>query len=341
MEYKDYYQTLGVNKSASDKEIKKAYRKLAQTYHPDKNPGDKAAEEKFKDINEAYEVLSDSDKRSKYDQFGSQWQQFQRAGGRPEDFNWGAWATGGQPGGATYARSVTPEEFEQMFGGSGFGGASGFSDFFETLFGGMGRSRGAGQTIFGNGFDDPFARTPRSQRGRDIKHTVQVTLEEAFHGTTRQLQWEDGRTITAKIPPGVKSGSRVRLSGQGHPGYADGSAGDLYLLVQVMPHRTFERDGDDLTIELPVDLYAAVLGGKVEVKSLDRTVKLTIPAETANGEKFRLRGLGMPRLRQPDRRGDLYAVISVQLPQKLSKEEKALFRQLRDLQGLKTADAKM
>ncbi len=330
MEYKDYYKTLGVKKSATEKEIKKAYRKLAQTYHPDKNPGDKAAEERFKDINEAYEVLSDSDKRSKYDQFGSQWQQFQRAGGRPEDFNWGQWASGGQPGGATYTRSVTPEEFEQMFGGTGFG-ASGFSDFFETLFGSMGRSRGSGQTGFGNGFNDPFARSPRAQRGQDIEHKVQVTLEEAFQGTTRQLQWEDGRTITAKIPRGVKTGSRVRLSGQGQPGYAEAASGDLYLVIELLPHPVYQRDGDDLKLELPVDLYTAVLGGKVEVKSLDRAVKLTIPAETANGKQFRLRGLGMPRLRQPDQRGDLFAVVSVQLPTDLSQEEKALFRQLRDL----------
>jgi curved DNA-binding protein len=333
MDYRDYYQTLGVSKSATEKEIKKAYRKLAQKYHPDKNPGDKASEEKFKDINEAYEVLSDADKRSKYDQFGSQWQQFERAGGRPEDFNWGSWAAGAQPGGGTYTRTVSPEEFERMFGGGQFGGASGFSDFFETLFGGMGRSGGRGQSPFGSGFDDPAAGRARSLRGQDFEHAVQVTLEEAFHGTTRQLQWEDGRTITAKIPRGVKTGSRIRLSGQGQPGQSAGSAGDLFLVIEVLPHRTYERDGDDLRLVVPVDLYTAVLGGKGEVKSLDRNVKLTIPAGTANGKQFRLRGLGMPKLRQPDHRGDLFATVDVKIPEKLSKEEKKLFQQLRELRS--------
>jgi curved DNA-binding protein len=332
MEYRDYYRTLDVSRSATAKEIKKAYRKLAQKYHPDKNPGDKAAEERFKDINEAYEVLSDADKRSKYDRFGSQWQQFERTGGRPEDFNWGPWATGAQPGGSySYGQSVTPEELEQMLGGSGFGRASGFSDFFDNLFGGMGGTRSSGQTTFGNGFGDRFAGQRQSQRGRDIEHALQVTLDEAFHGTTRQLQWEDGRVITAKIPRGVKSGSRVRLSGQGQPGQAGSSAGDLYLIIEMLPHPTFDRDGDDLRVKLPVPLYTVVLGGKVEVSSLDRNVKLTIPAETANGKQFRLRGLGMPKLRQPDQRGDLLVTIDVQLPKGLSPEETALFEELRAL----------
>jgi curved DNA-binding protein len=331
MDYKDYYQTLGVSKKASEKEIKKAYRKLAQKYHPDKNPGDKTSEEKFKDINEAYEVLSDAEKRSKYDQFGSQWQQFERAGGRPEDFNWGSWASGAQPGGGRYTRTVSPEEFERMFGGNSFGGASGFSDFFEMLFGSMGRSGGASQSSFGNGFGDPMGGRARTLRGQDFEHAIQVTLEEAFYGTSRQLQWEDGRTITAKIPRGVKTGSRIRLSGQGQPGYSGGQSGDLFLVVEVLPHRTYERDGDDLRLALPVDLYTAVLGGKVEVLSLDRTVKLTIPAGTANGKQFRLSGLGMPKLRQPDERGDLFATVEIQLPKNLNEEEKKLFEQLRAL----------
>ncbi|MFW5714734.1 MAG: DnaJ domain-containing protein, partial [Brevefilum sp.] len=178
MEYKDYYQTLGVGKNAGKDEIKKAYRKLARKYHPDVNPDDPKAEEKFKDINEAYQVLSDEEKRKKYDQFGSQWKQYQRTGGRPEDFDWSQWATRGQPGGAQY-RTVSQEEFEQMFGG----GLGGFSDFFETLFGGMGGVRGTRRT----------ARRPGTQtaaRGRDIEHLVKISLEEAFHGTTRLLTFE-------------------------------------------------------------------------------------------------------------------------------------------------------
>lgn len=324
MEYKDYYQTLGVDKSASAAEIKKAYRKLARKYHPDVNPGDKASEEHFKDINEAYEVLGDEEKRQKYDQFGAQWQQYQRAGGAPEDF-WAQW--GAQPGAGgqrTYSRQVSPEEFEQMFGGGGF------SDFFETLFGGMGARRATGGfTDFGDVGGQTYQARPR--RGRDLEHTVEVTLEEAFHGTTRALQWEDGRTINAKIPRGVKSGSRIRLSGQGGTGAAGGAAGDLYLLIEVLPHRIFRREEDDLEVSIPVDLYVALLGGKVEVPTLDKTVRLTIPEETQNGRIFRLSGLGMPQLRNPDQRGDLYATVDVQLPGNLTEEEKELFGKLRDL----------
>ena len=219
MEYKDYYQTLGVSKSADQDEIKKAYRKLARKYHPDVNPDDPKSEEKFKEINEAYQVLSDEEKRKKYDQFGSQWKQYQRTGGRPEDFDWSQWATRGQPGGGQY-RTVSQEELEQMFGG----GLGGFSDFFETLFGGMGGVRGTRRT----------ARRPGAQataRGRDIQHPVQISLEEAFHGTTRLLSFEGGKRIEASIPPGVKSGSKVRLSVQGAEGTR--GAGDLYLKVEV------------------------------------------------------------------------------------------------------------
>jgi curved DNA-binding protein len=320
MEYKDYYQTLGVNEDASQDEIKKAYRKLARKHHPDVNPGDKAAEERFKGINEAYEVVSDPDKRQKYDQFGAQWQQYERAGGRPEDFDWARWRA--QPGGArTDTRTVTPEEFEQMFGGS----AGGFSDFFETLFGSRGRPRAGG-------FADQEYYQPRPRRGRDSEHNVQITLEEAFHGTTRALQWEDGRQIEAKIPRGVRNGSRLRLSGQGQPGANGGSPGDLYLKIEVALHPGFQREGDDdLTVTVPVDLYTALLGGQVQVSTLDRTVKLTIPPGTANGKVFRLRGLGMPNLRNPDQRGDLYATVHVQLPQDLSQKEEELVQQLRDM----------
>jgi curved DNA-binding protein len=304
MKVRDYYQTLGVPRDASTKEIKKRYRKLAQQYHPDKNPGDTASEEKFKEINEAYEVLS---------------------GGRPEDFSWGSWAAGAQPGGG-HTRTISQEELAQMFGSGGMGG-SGFSDFFEMLFGGgRGTARG-----FGQGSSDSFAGSTRSRRGRDMEHTIQVTLEEAFQGTTRQLQWEDGQTISAKIPRGVKDGSRIRLKGQGQPAMGSGQAGDLYLVVEVLPHPRFQRDGDDLQLKQPVDLYTVLLGGKVEVATLERSVNLTIPAETANGKQFRLRGLGMPRLRQPDQHGDLYVTVEVQLPDKLSEKEKSLFEQLRKL----------
>jgi curved DNA-binding protein len=326
MEYKDYYEILGVSRDVSQAELKRAYRKLARQYHPDVNPGDASAEERFKEINEAYEVLSDPEKRQKYDQFGSQWRQYERAGGRPEDFDWAQW--GAQPGagqaGSGY-RSVSPEEFEQMFGG-------GFSDFFETLFGGRGGVRtggyGAGPD-FGAGQQRQYQARPRP--GRDVEHPVDITLEEAFHGTTRQLQYEGGRTIQAKIPRGVKTGSRIRLSGQGQPGAAGGQAGDLYLVVNVLPDSRFDRNGDDLTVDVPVDLYTAVLGGSAIVSGMDRQVRLTIPAGTENGKVFRLSGLGMPKLNNPDERGDLYAAVEVQLPTNLSEREKELFEELRNL----------
>jgi curved DNA-binding protein len=330
MEYKDYYEVLGIKKSAKKDEIKKAYRKLARQYHPDVNPGDKAAEEKFKEINEAYEVLSDPDKRGKYDQFGSQWQQYTRSGGRPEDFDWGAWSAQPGGGGGTYTRTVSQEEFEQMFGG-GMGGMGGFSDFFETLFGGMSRGQSSGRRSAG--FEDLFGGgyNQGPTRGRDSQHSIPINLEEAFHGATRLLQWEDGRKIEAKIPPGVKTGSKIRLRGQGEKGTGGGQTGDLFLRVKVRPHEVYERDGDDLKVTVPVDLYTAMLGGETDVKALDKTVKLSIPPETVNGRVFRLRGLGMPNLKDPSKRGDLFAKVEIKLPENLSDEEKRLFRKLQGL----------
>lgn len=333
MEYKDYYKTLGVKKDASADEIKKAYRKLARKYHPDVNKGDKASEERFKDINEAYEVLSDEDKRSKYDRFGAEWQQFSRTGGRPEDFNWSQW--GGQPGGSAQYRTVSPEEFEAMFGG-GAGGRGGFSDFFETLFGAMGaRQAGARQGFGGNYSGDPFSDMGRATQPQslDQEHPIQVTLEEAFSGTTRTLQWENGKRVEARIPRGVRTGSKVRLSGQAG---GDGRAGDLYLKVEVLPHTLYERDGDDLRMTLPVDLFTVLLGGKVSVPAIDKSVSLTIPEGTRNGKVFRLAKLGMPKLRQPDERGDLYVTLAVELPRHLSEEEKRIveeWRAARDAQA--------
>lgn len=209
-----------------------------------------------------------------------------------------------------------------MFGG----GSGGFSDFFETLFGGMGRSRPTG-------FEDIRERefTPRPRQGRNSEHNVQISLEEAFHGATRVLQWDDGRKIEAKIPPGVKSGSRIRLRGQGQGGVGGGESGDLYLKVEVKPHNVFQREGDNLKIVVPIDLYVALLGGETEVRSLDKTVKLNIPPETDNGKVFRLKGLGMPKLKAKDERGDLYATVQIRLPKDLNQEEKHLFEQLKDM----------
>ncbi|HOE69709.1 MAG TPA: J domain-containing protein [Brevefilum sp.] len=314
MQYRDYYNTLNVSKNASQEDIKKAYRKLAREYHPDVNPDDPNAEEKFKDINEAYQVLSDPEKREKYDRFGSQWKQYQQTGGRAEDFDWSQWAAQGQRGGTQY-RSVSQEEFEQMFGG----GLGGFSDFFETLFGGMAGARSTRRPA-------RQASYQRMPRGQDIEHTVEISLEEAFRGTTRLLTYEGGRRIEASIPPGVKSGSRVRLSGQGGEGVA--GSGDLFLKINVKPHAKYKREGDHLRIVLPVDFFVALLGGEVTVNALDKAVKLTIPPETDSGKTFRLTGLGMPKLGKPNQRGDLYAEINVQVPKNLTEDQKEQFKAL-------------
>ena len=319
MDYKDYYKTLGVDKNASQDEIKKAFRKLARKHHPDMNKGDnaKAAEEKFKELNEANQVLSDPDKRQKYDQFGAHWQQYGRAGGQPEDFNWNPWQT--QGAGGFNQRTMSQEELEQIFGG--IGGAGGFSDFFETLFGGAGRG----------GVDFGQRRVRRPQRGQDAEHTVEITLEEAHRGASRILQWEDGRKIEAQIPPGVKTGSKVRLRGQGQRGASGGQSGDLFLKVKVLPHPLFKREGDNLRTNVPVGLYDALLGDELEVAAIDQRIKLTIPPETKNGKTFRLRGLGMPNMRDPKKKGDLLVKVNVLLPKKLSVEEKELFKKLRGM----------
>ena len=315
MDYKDYYQILGVSKNADEKEIKKAYRKLARKYHPDVNPEDKVAEAKFKDVNEANEVLSDPEKRKMYDQFGSQWQQYQRAGGGSTDDFFRQW--GGTRGNT---RTMNAEDLSDIFGGG-----SGFSSFFESLFGGRQSAGGFRQAGFNN-----FNQAQMSQRGQDVEQTIDVSLDEAFHGTTRALQFSDGRSIQANIPRGVDNGSKVRMKGQGQPGYNGGQPGNLYLVVQMQPSK-YERDGDNLTIEVPVDLYTAVLGGTVEVAAPDKTVKLTSPAGTENGKRIRLRGLGMPNLRDNKKRGDLFAKINVQIPTNLSEKEQQLFEELRAL----------
>ncbi len=320
MDYRDYYKTLGVARGASQDEIKKAFRGLARKYHPDMNKGDKRAEEKFKEINEAHEVLSDPEKRQKYDQFGAHWGQYSRAGGRPEDFNWDPWrrAQGGYS-----TQQVSPEDLQRIFGKmSGQGdGMGGFSDFFEALFGNLGGSRAPG---FGG------QRVQQPQRSRDVHHTVEITLEEAFEGTTRVLQWEDGSKVEASIPPGVKTGSKVRLRGQAR-NTRGAQSGDVFLNIEVRPHPLFKRSGDNLRTNVPVGLYDALLGGEVTVATLEQHIKLTIPPETENGKVFRLRGLGMPNLKG-GQRGDLLAKVNVLLPRELSDKEKELFRQLKSLQ---------
>ena len=306
MEYKDYYKILGVSKNASDKEIKQAYRRLARKYHPDVNPSDKSAPEKFKEINEANDVLSDPQKRRKYDTLGANWQQYeqyQRAGGQGP-FQWGG--QGGQ------YRTVTPEELENLFGGMGGGDLGGFSDFFRTFFGG--------------GFTGATTRVQaRPRRGQDIEQEIDIALEEAYRGATRLVD-KDGRRLEIKIPAGVKTGSKIRYAGEGMPGSA--GAGDLYLLVQVAPHPTFERVGDDLHCEIPVDLYTALLGGETSVPTLKGQLVLKIPPETQTGKVFRLAGQGMPKLNEANSFGDLYAKVRVVLPEHLTPAEREMFEKL-------------
>lgn len=307
MEVKDYYRTLGVARNADEKEIKKAFRKLARENHPDLNPDNAEAERKFKEVNEAYEVLSDPDKRGKYDRFGAQWEQYERAGVNPNDFARGFGGGGG-------SRNISPEEFERMFGGfgrAGAGGGGGFSDFFETLFSSQG-GRGGQGTPFG-GFNQ------RQPRPRQAEAEAEISLEEAFHGTTRMLQLADGQRIEVTIPAGIQSGTRIR-------------AGEVVLRVQVQPHARFRLDGNDLHETVTVDLYTALLGGEVEVPTLQRPLVLTIPSGTQSGKRFRLRGMGMPGMKKSDKTGDLYAEISVVLPTELSTKERQLVEQLRDLQ---------
>ena len=313
MDYRDYYETLGVAKNASEKEIKKAFRKLARQHHPDVNPGDTQAEERFKEINEAHEVLSDPEKRAKYDQLGSAYHDYQQTGGQPGGFNWGQWQTGAPGGDGGRVRYGTPEDLQDMFGGG-----NAFSDFFSQVFGGMGRGGGQGG----------FRHQVQPRRGQDYEQEVEITLAEAYHGTTRAMV-KDGRRLEVKIPAGARTGTRVRMSGEGGGGAAGGATGDLYLRVIVLPDRRFEREGDDLRATVPADLYTAILGGQAEVATLSGTVALTIPANTQNGRVFRLRDKGMPRLGHPDQHGDLYAKLEVQLPLHLNPRERELFTELR------------
>ncbi|MGQ9501637.1 MAG: DnaJ C-terminal domain-containing protein [Anaerolineae bacterium] len=316
MEYKDYYKILGVDKNATEKQIKAAYRKLARQYHPDMNPNNPEAEARFKEINEAYEVLSDPEKRAKYDQLGADWQRWQRAGGRPSDFDWSRWTT--TPGGQrVHVQYGAPEDFADLFGEDSL-----FSEFFNSIFGGMGtRTRRTG------GFGT-YEYQARPRTGRDIEYEVEISLSEAYHGTTRVLS-RDGRRLEVRIPPGAKTGTRVRVRGEGEPGTAGGSSGDLYLRIKVAPDSRFERTGDDLRVTVPVDLYTAVLGGEVAVPTLTGEVKLKVPAGTQNGQIFRLRGKGMPKIKSPGEYGDLFVRIDVRLPTQLSPKQRALFEELR------------
>jgi curved DNA-binding protein len=308
MEYKDYYKTLGVKRNASEDEIKQAYRKLAMKFHPDRNPGNKEAEDKFKDINEANEVLSDPKKRARYDQLGESYQQWQQRGGNANNFNWDDWFAQSPRGGTR----VDVGDFSDIFGGGG----GGFSDFFSAIFAGMQGYPSSGRT----------SNTRRSapQQPRILEQPVRISLLEAFEGTIRILQF-DNKKIEVKIPPGAKTGTKVRVSGVG-PNHSD-----IHLVVEVDQDARFERKGDDIYTEVTVDLYTAILGGQVKVATLKGDVLLSIPPETQSGKTFRLSGRGMPLLKKPNQFGDLYAKVKISVPTSISAEEKKLFEQLRAL----------
>jgi len=287
MDYKDYYKILGVERKASEDEIRKAYRKLAKQYHPDYNPNNKQAEDRFKEINEAYEVLSDTKKRSHYDRLGSDYSQWQRRG-NPGDFNWDQY--GGFPGGAR----VSPDDLNDMFGGGG-----GFSDFFQTIFGMSGGRQAA-----------------RAQP-QGYQQELEITLEEAYKGTTRRIQ-TDGKEKTVRIPVGVRTGSKVRVAGSGPNGL------DLYLIVKITEDKKFERHVNDLHTTATISVFTAVLGGEAEVETMEGKVKLNIPAGTQPEQIFRLAGRGMPHLKDPKEKGDLYIKLKIQIPKYLSEKQREL-----------------
>ena len=320
VQFRDYYETLGVPKTASEEEIKSAFRKLARKYHPDVAKDKKEAEEKFKQINEAYEVLSDPEKRRKYDQLGENWNQ---PGGFQPPPQWG----GGQPGGGYH------------WGGSGenggvefeFGG-TGFSDFFEAFFGG-----GRGRSAFG-GFGQ---RGTMAERGSDVEADIMVTLEEALHGSTRQVSLrragsEKTETYQVKIPRGVRGGQRIRLAGQGEAGERGGKSGDLFLRVRLARHPDFSVEGSDLVHEVKIAPWQAVLGDQIIVPTLEGNARLKLPPGTQGGQRFRLRGRGLPGV--SGQRGDLYVVVQITVPKKLSESEQKLWEQLAQLHGSEKSD---
>lgn len=293
MDYKDYYQILGVARNASTDDIRKAYRKLAMKYHPDRNPGDKQAEERFKEINEAYQVLNDEQKRAHYDRVGSDYSSWQRRGTGSGGFDWGR-----------YARNVSGGTRVNMedFANGGFGDDL-FSDFFRTIFGGMG---GVGTSGRGN----PAGRG----QNQAYQQQVEISLEDAFNGTTLQIQTE-GKRKQVRIPPGVRTGSKVRVAGAGPNGM------DLYLIVEVKENEQFERKGNNLHTIGKVSVFTAILGGEAEVQTMTGKVKLTIPAGTQPEQVFRLAGRGMPHLKSPDTKGDMLVRLKVEIPKYLSSKQ--------------------
>ena len=319
MEYRDYYKILGVAKSASQDEIKKAYRKLAIKYHPDKNKGDQQAEERFKEVGEAYEVLKDPEKRKKYDQLGANWNQFQHADAGGPDFSQ---FRGASPGGGRY---YYEGDVGDIFGEQG----SGFSDFFNAFFGGMGGSRQS-RGFSGFGSQTGFNSQGGSQKGSDYQAEMEITLAEAYAGTSRILDI-NGQKLKANIKPGAYDGQELRIRGKGGKGRGGGTPGDIYVKLLIRPDPRYAVQGRDLIYKANIDLYTAVLGGKIEIPTLAGKLGLTVPKGSQPGSKLRLKGKGMPVFGKSGHAGDLYVQLNVNIPRDLSEEELKLFSKLKGL----------
>jgi curved DNA-binding protein len=294
MEYKDYYKILGVDKKASQDEIKKAYRKLAVKYHPDKNPGDKKAEEKFKEVNEANDVLSDAEKRKKYDELGENWQYYQQQGANPYGNAGGHQRRGGG-------------RQQSHFYSQGDEGS--FSDFFESIFGGGGAGFGGSR------------QRSMQMKGEDYQAETTITLEEAFQGTSRQLNLEHQK-LNLKLKPGIADGQVLRMKEKGGPGMNGGPAGDLFITIHIQKHQRFTRKGDDLYFDQPLDAFTAILGGKVAVETIDKTLNINIPPGTDSGKVFRLKEMGMPEYSNPKQRGDCYVKMYITVPKNLGEKDR-------------------
>ena len=301
MDFKDYYKILGVDKKASVDEIKKAYRKLALKYHPDKNPNNKAAEEKFKEINEANEVLSDPEKKKKYDTLGANYNQYRQQGRAEDSYDWSKWTTGNQGNYGSYS-------------GESFGQEGDFSSFFESIFGRSSFNR----------------RSSAKIKGQDYRAEIEVSLEDAYKGTSSRIE-VNGKTLEMKLKPGIKNGQVLRIKEKGGPGRNGGPKGDIYLTLIIPPHPHFERREDDLYCNAPVELYIAVLGGKQVIITLKGNIRIDIPAGTENGKALRLKGLGMPKFGKINEFGNLYAKVNILLPKNLTEKEINLFKELQHL----------
>lgn len=319
MTFKDYYSILGVSKSSTQDEIKKAYRKLAHKYHPDKNPGNTESESKFKDISEAYDVLGDDDKRKKYDNLGSQYSSFTNQGGRAEDFDWSNWMNQNQG-------STRPNDGSYKTGYDFFNSGGGVSDFFDRIFGNANNKKGADSF---SGFGKQQARL----KGEDVNLEVSISLEEAFSGTSKIIKIGQ-ESIELKFKPGIDEGQELKISGKGKAGKFGGVNGNLYIKVVIQKNNIFERKNEDLYTDFTVDLYTAILGGEIKIKTMSGSVKLNIPAESQIGKVFKLTGQGMPFYNDNSKRGNLFLKLaSVELPKNLTEKEKELFAELKRIKS--------